>query len=59
MFLPELWMTKGVWKISALAMKNLVKQRYEGNTGKPHFLIKELVEMMMNKLPNEVSHIII
>jgi hypothetical protein len=48
--LPESWMTKGVWKISGLAMKNIIKQRFDGATGKPHFLIQELLGLMIDCL---------
>jgi hypothetical protein len=48
--LPESWMTKGLWKISGLAMKNIIKQRFDGATGKPHFLIQELVGLMIDCL---------
>ena len=47
LFLPECWITSGVWTMSWLAYKNILKQRYMGETGKPHYIIKRLVELMV------------
>ena len=58
LFLPEAWINKGVFKISMLAFKNIVNQRYLGETGKPHFLIKELVGLMINELDDSYKSLI-
>ena len=54
LYIPESLVTHGVWKISWLAFRKIVEERFLGTTGKPHFIIKDLVEMMID---SSVKHI--